>query len=217
MNESIRLIIVDDHTMFLDGLTAMLEKEPNMKIVAKATSSKKALNLVKTNTCDLVITDLSMDEMDGLELTREIHKYNSEIKVLVVSMHSHGGKIKKLLDAGASGYLLKNTPSDELLEAIKSIYFTGSYFSQDIKNILFSSLVKVGPQSRKGDVPLTEREKEILLLIVEEHSNPSISEKLFISLHTVETHRRNIMKKLKVHNSVGLVRKALQLGLIDVD
>jgi len=215
MEETIKIIIVDDHTMFREGLAAMLKESPNIDIVGNAASGPEVFNLLEYKTADLIITDLSMPEMDGLELTKLLSQKHPTLKVLVLTMHNDVDNVKNLLDAGAAGYLLKNTGKQEFLIAIKEIINTGKYFSEEIKNVLVNSMMKKKSNQKPINVKLTQRESEILSHIALELTNAEISEKLFISLHTVETHRRNIMRKLNVHNGVGLLRQAIQLGLVN--
>lgn len=223
MKESIRIIIVDDHAMFRDGLVAMLGSSPKdtpknsttIEIVGSAGSGEEALSILKTENADLVITDLSMPEMDGLELTKRLNESYPDMSILVLTMHNDIDSIKCLLDAGAAGYLLKSSGKDEFIQAVNAIMQTGKYFSEEVKDTLVDSMMRKKRDVKPTTVKLTEREAEVLSHIAHELTNAEISEKLFISLHTVETHRRNIMRKLEVHNGVGLLRQAIQLGLVD--
>ena len=210
IKEKIKVIIADDHTMFREGVVSMLKEEPEIDLVGSVASGQEVLDLLESTETDIVITDLTMDQMDGLTLTQELSKKYPSIYVLVLTMHSDAGHIKELLEAGVSGYLLKNARKEEFLEAIQQLNRDENYFSESVKNVLINSLTK---KKQKPSIRLTKREAEILELIARELTNSEISEKLFISLYTVETHRRNIMKKLNVHNGVGLLRQAIHLGL----
>ena len=215
MASKIKVVIVDDHTMFRDGVASMLRETNHIDIVGSVSSGSEALSLLENVEAEIVITDLAMEEMDGLTLTTTINQKYPELKVLVLTMHSDSQNIKKLLEAGASGYLLKNAGIQEFLKAINVINDSGKYFSEKVKDVVLNSLMKKKEPESKKAIRLTKRELEVLDLIAREFTNVQVSDKLFISLHTVETHRRNIMKKLDVHNGVGLLRQAIQLGLID--
>ncbi len=214
MGEKIKIVIADDHTMFREGVVAMLKEINNISIAGSVSSGDEVLALLENQETDIVITDLTMDNMDGLELTKQLNMQYPNIQVLVLTMHNDSVNIKDLLEAGASGYLLKNAKKQEFLEAIHQVYLGENYFSEGVKNILINSMTKKKKSSENNPIKLTKRETEILSLIAQEFTNLAISEKLFISLYTVETHRRNIMKKLNVHNGVGLLRQAIQLGLV---
>ena len=213
MREKVKIIIVDDHNIFRQGLQALLLEIHDIEIVGSVASGYEALALLAHSQSLLFITDITMEGVDGLELTRSIEERYPSIKVLVLTMHDDSGTIKDLLDAGAAGYLLKNAQKKDFIKAIQQIHQGENYFSEGVKNTLVNSMIKKKQSATVEKIHLTKRETEILSLIAEELTNASISEKLFISLHTVETHRRNIMKKLNVHNGVGLLRQAIQLGL----
>lgn len=213
-------MIVDDHAMFLEGIEMILNAESDIELTGIATSGDEALVQVAVSLPDVLISDLSMADMDGLALTKELATRFPQLKVLILTMHHEGQTVKDLLDAGAAGYILKDSDRKELLKAVRTVYSEGKYFSEVVQNALVSSMMKQrknGGSTKEGSVSLTAREHEVLKLIANEHTNPEISEKLFISLHTVETHRRNLIKKLKVHNGVGLLRQGLKLGLLTVD
>lgn len=219
-NTPIKVMIVDDHAMFLEGIEMILNAEPDIELTGIATSGQGALTKVEASLPDVLISDLSMGEMDGLSLTKELVSRFPQLKILILTMHHDGQTVKDLLDAGAAGYILKDSDRKELLKAVRTVYTEGKYFSEVVKNALVSSMMKQRKNegtAKEGNVSLTAREHEVLKLIANEHTNPEISEMLFISLHTVETHRRNLIKKLKVHNGVGLLKQGLKLGLLNVD
>ena len=213
MKKKIRIILADDHLMFLDGMEALLKEQPHIELTGCAPSGEEALKILSEATADLVIADLSMEGIGGLELTRQIRKEHIGVKTLICSMHCEGIRVRELLEAGVSGYLLKNCNKSELLMAIKLISEGGQYFTDEVKNALVNSMVQDRPKTT--DVKLTRRELEVLQLIARELTNGEIAEKLFISLYTVETHRRNLMKKLNVKNGVGLIREAMDRGLLE--
>ncbi|MEN7551379.1 response regulator transcription factor [Rapidithrix thailandica] len=213
-SEKIRIIVADDHSMFLDGLISLLNDVEYIEIVGKASNGKEALHLLKKVKADWVITDISMPEMDGIVLTGQIKKKYPEIKVLVVSMYHQSETIAKVVQQEADGYLLKNAGKEELLKAIASIQAGEKYFSEEIKQKYLESMFAPKKKSRE-QVPLSRREKEVLVLIAQENTTPEIAEKLFISQHTVESHRKNIIRKLNVRNTAGIVKYAIQQGLLD--
>ena len=216
---TIKVMIVDDHAMFLEGIEMILKAESDIELIGITTSGTEALEKIEDSLPDVLISDLSMAEIDGLSLTKELSIRFPQLKILILSMHNEGQTIKDLLDAGASGYILKDSNRKELLKAVRTVYSEGQYFSEAVKNTLVTSMMKHKQNENvcKETISLTAREHEVLKLIAKEHTNPEISEMLFISLHTVETHRRNLIKKLKVHNGVGLLKQGLKLGLLNVD
>lgn len=213
-NDKVKILIVDDHTMFLDGITEILRNTELYDVVGTASNGTDALEIISQASVNLVITDLRMKNMDGNELSKILNLKYPDIKILVVSMHNDYSLISQLLKNGVSGYILKNTGKEELLEAIHDVTHGKTYFSEEVKSNFINSKV-VGLKSNEENIPLTKREKEVLQLIALEHTTNEMAEKLFISLNTVETHRKNILRKLKVRNSVGIVKKAIELGLLN--
>jgi DNA-binding NarL/FixJ family response regulator len=200
--------------MFLDGITEILINTELYDIVGTASNGRDALEIISNTAIDLVITDLRMKNMDGSELSKVLKIKHPDIKILVVSMHNDHLLINQLLKNGVSGYILKNTGKQELLEAIHEITQGKTYFSEEVKSNFINSKV-IAVKNDNENIPLTKREKEVLQLIALEHTTNEMAEKLFISLNTVETHRKNILRKLKVRNSVGIVKKAIELGLLN--
>jgi DNA-binding NarL/FixJ family response regulator len=212
--EKINLLIADDHTMFLQGIVSLLEQEAEINIVGKANNGIEALNIIKKETVDLIILDISMPEMNGIELSKILKKEYPEIKILVVSTHSNVKIISRLIRIGVDGYLLKNAEKSELLEAIHSIIKGDSYFSEETEEKYLANQVKIEKQVSTL-TELSSREKEILVLIANEYNTAEIAEKTFISLNTVNTHRRNLLSKLNAKNTAGLVKYAVENGLVD--
>jgi len=204
----IKIIIADDHSIIRDGLKAMLEKNDFCRIVGEAANGEELLELLKTTTCDVVCTDISMPVMDGVEATKQIVKNFPKVKVMCLSMHEEAGFIKKMMEAGAVGYVFKDSSKDELKEAIQAVESGKKYFNQK----LFDILLNMESGGKEISV-LSSREKEILKLIAEEYTNPEIAEKLFLSVRTVDTHRQNLIQKLDVKNTAGLVKYAIKSGL----
>ncbi|TDW52830.1 LuxR family two component transcriptional regulator [Flavobacterium sp. 270] len=210
----INLLIADDHTMFLQGLISLLEQEPNITIVDKAVNGIEALEIVKKGVVDFIILDISMPEMDGIELSKILKKQYPNVKILVVSTHSNVMLISRLIRIGVNGYLLKNAEKSELLKAINTIAAGENYFAEELeeKHILNSSKIE---KQVSNLTELSSREKEILVLIALEFNTAEIAEKTFISLNTVNTHRRNLLSKLNAKNTAGLVKYAVENGLVD--
>ncbi len=209
------LIIADDHKMFLEGLQSILSSIDDYKIILTANSGKNVLKYVTinpTSKIDLIITDISMPEMDGITLNREVKKINPNIKVLVVSMHIDTAMIDALIKNDVDGYLHKNTEKHELLKAISSILNGEKYFSQSIKDAYTNSVFTKKKESIQS---LTKREKEVLKLIALEHTSQEIADILFLSKHTIESYRKNLIVKLNVRNLAGLTKYAIKLGLIE--
>ena len=202
--------------MLVDGIKALLHNENAFTIVGEATKASIAIELIKKNTPDIVLSDINMPEMNGIEFTRLLKKNHPEIKVLVLSMFGERSTISEMLDAGASGYILKNTGKTELINALTKIAAGGMFFSDEISAEMMKTLSERG-QKKEGEnkIYFTEREKEIIQLIAKEYSNAQIGEALFISERTVETHRKNIFRKANTKSAVGLIKFAIENKLID--
>lgn len=212
-DQKIRIVLVDDHQMFLDGLELILSSDTRLEIVTRYTSARKALQNFASDNPDVLITDLNMPEMSGVELTRELKSQFPESKILVLSMHDDKETVSEILDAEAEGYILKNSDKSELLKAIRAVGAGGTYYSNEIVSIILNRFVKKERREELAEV-ITDREKEVLELIAQELSNDEIADKLFISRRTVETHRKNLMAKTKVNSVVGLLKFAVRNELI---
>lgn len=210
----IKLLIVDDHTMFLQGIISLLEQEPNINIVDKAVNGIEALEIIKKSAIDLIILDISMPAMDGIELSKILKKQHPQIKILILSTHSNAMIISRLIRIGVNGYLLKNAEKEELLKAINTIASGENYFAEELEEKHFTNNSRIEKQS-SHITELSSREKEILVLIAQEYNTAEIAEKTFISLNTVNTHRRNLLSKLNAKNTAGLVKYAVENGLVD--
>ncbi len=206
----IRLILVDDHRLVLDGLKALLDDLDGFDCVATADNGQKALDLLKVFDVDVVLMDIDMPVMNGIEATRRIRKEHPKVKIISLTQHSERGMVKQLLDCGSDGYLLKNISQEELAAAITKVHGGEKVFSSEVTMSLAGKAVE--KNSNGIEVELTERELEILALIAEGLSSKQIGEKLFISPRTVDTHRTNLMNKLDIHNIAGLIRFALKNG-----
>jgi len=208
----IKIILADDHNLFIQGLKSMLNQIDGLEVVAEAKDGEELLRKLRLYHADLVISDVHMPEMNGLEAVVHIKAQFPSTKILMLTMQEELSYVKRLFDLGVNGYLLKNASREELESAIKKIAQGGSYFSSD----LMASLMG-GSKTNKTEenVQLTRREKEILSLICQELSNPAIAEKLFISQETVNSHRKNLLRKLNVKNTAGMVKYAMGKGLIE--
>ncbi|UOX34870.1 response regulator transcription factor [Flavobacterium sediminilitoris] len=209
-----KIIIADDHTMFLEGIMSLLNNVSEIEIVGKAVNGKEVLLLLEKTKTDIIVLDISMPEMDGIEVTKIIKKKYSNLKILILSTHSNSQMIAKLIRIGIDGYLLKNAEKDELLYAIQKINLGETYFSKEVA-IIHNEYETNFKQNLATTTELSNREKEILILIAKQYTAAEIAEKTFISLNTVNTHKRNLLSKLNVKNTAGLVKYAIELGLLD--
>jgi len=216
MNKTINIVIVDDHQMFLEGLSALLENVNDFRIIDTLENGKQVFPIIDTLSIDIIVTDINMPEMDGIELSKKIKQQYPHIKTLILSTHSDINMIQKCIKNGVDGYLLKNAEKEELITAIKEIYKGEKYFSQSVKDDYMNS---VFTNSKNTDplVQLSRRETEVLKLITEEYTAQEIADKLFISQNTVNTHRKNLLSKLNAKNTAGLVMYAVQNGLLNED
>ena len=217
--DKIKILIADDHKMFRDGLKEILSKEKNMVITDEASNGSEAVKKMSSGQPDVVLMDIDMPGLNGIETTRQILQDHPQIKVLVLSMHSDSMYIISMLEAGAKGYILKTAGKEEMINAINAIAAGDSYFSSQVSSMILEQLQGKRKGKNKhqhqGPIALTPREYEVLKLIAQEFSNPEIATKLFISIRTVDTHRRNLLEKLGVKNTAGLVKYAMKMGLLD--
>ncbi len=211
MDKKINLCIVDDHKMFLEGITSVLSNTENMNVIMTAKDGKEALKILPNFMPDVLITDIDMLIINGIELTKEVKSLYPKIKVIAVSSHSKSVIITKAIQAGVDGYILKNTGKLELCKAIKTVYQGTKYFNNEIKEIINDSIFNI---KKTDTVNLSEREKEVLILISNEKSSHEIAEILSLSIYTIETHRKNLMRKIGTKNMVGLVKYAIQQNII---
>ena len=204
-----KILLVDDHTILLDGVKSLLSKEDDLQIVGQAGSAEAALEFLKKQDVDLIITDYSMPGMDGLSLLNTVKRIAPNTKIILLSMHDEVHLVKEILKAGVNGYVLKKDTHKELLDAIHDVRNGKVYLSSDVNKLLITNLNN--PDEGKL---LTDREREILKLIAKEYTNKNIAEELFISERTVETHRKNIFKKTGTNSLVGLIKFAYANNLI---
>ena len=210
----IRLAIIDDHAVVIDGLKAMLQGFEQVDVVYTTQSGHELLRYFETDLPDLLLMDVQMPEINGMDLCRQVVKLHPTVKVIAFSSFDDSNYVKQLFRTGARGYLLKNSDKFTILKAVETVMQGGEYMDETIKEILLKESL-TGHRRSIFEVPLTKREKEILQLVAEGMSNQQIADKLFISLRTVETHRLNLNQKLDVKNTAGLVKEAIKRGLID--
>lgn len=215
--KTINVLVVDDHQLIIDGLKSLLQDESDIIFAGGVNSMKQAIDFVRDNTIDVVLADISMPEGSGIETTRSLKEIQPDIQVLALTMHEDINMIRKMVEAGASGYILKRTNMNEVLEAIRVVAKGGKYLGRDVQEILLDNMGRPDRPTEQTVSPLrlTQREIEILNLIAKELRNDEIAEKLFISERTVETHRRNIFVKTETKSIVGLIKYAIANGLID--
>lgn len=208
--DKLSLLIIDDHQMMIDGLKFILGKESrlNFKTIDASKDAKDAIAKVKANAYDIVLMDISIDQDNGIELTKEVLKIRPSTKVLGLSMHKEVFLIKEILKAGAKGYVVKGADSQELTEGISTVLKNKEYLSQEIKQLLKRTSLE------NEEISLTPREAQILDLIVKEKTNEEIAKELGLAKRTVDGHRQRMLEKLDTRNTVGLIKKAVQKGLI---
>lgn len=211
----IKILVVDDHKMIRDGIKSMLQEEMEYIVVNEASNGKQALEILENLEVDLVIMDVNMPEMNGVECTSEINKKYINTKVLALTMHDEELYLIKMMEAGAVGYILKDLGKDELLKAINEIVNGKRYFSPEITISVIQELITPSRESALEDNPLTSREIEVLELICQELTNQEIADKLSISIRTVDAHRRNLLEKTGSKNTAGLVKYAFNNKLLE--
>ena len=211
---SIRILLVDDHEVFLDGLRALLDRQPDMEVVGDAKGGRRAVRLARQTIPQVVVMDASMPGMNGFEATRQIVAEVPDVKVLCLSMHSEERFVLAMLDAGASGYVLKECALEELVRAVRSVAANQVYLSPGIAGIVVEAARASQPQPRTSAFSLlTAREREVLQLIAEGQATKKIAAQLYLSVKTIGTHREHLMDKLKIHSVAGLTKYAIRQGL----
>lgn len=212
----IKVLLVDDHRLIRDGIRFYLEKEEHdITIAGEANDGKQALIFLEKNpdNVDIMLTDISMPEMNGVELATEVNKRFPSVKIIALTMIKDSQYIKQMLQAGASGYLLKNAREKEIVDAVKAVYKGESYYAQEATKAIMDFMSK---KKQDNDiVAISKREKEVLRLIIDELSNQEIADKLFISIRTVEAHKRNLMEKTNSKTMAGLVKYAINNFLFE--
>jgi DNA-binding NarL/FixJ family response regulator len=215
---NIKVLLVDDHKIVREGLRSLLEKEDDITVVAEAGNGRTAVQLANEALPDVVVMDIAMPEMNGIEATRRLTAENPEIRVLALSMHSARRFVSEALSVGAKGYLLKDCAADELVRAIRTVAADKIYLSPDIADQIVKDYVKNLPDSPPAALNvLSTREKEVLQLIAEGRNTKEIAFTLNVSIKTIETHRQQIMKKLNLQSVAGLTRYAIREGLTPLE
>jgi len=209
----IRLLIVDDHEMIRNGLNALLSDELDLSIMGFATNGREAIAACDRLMVDVVLMDMMMPELGGVEATGSISRLYPDIKVLAVTINEQGRYIKEAIKAGASGYILKHSSKQEIVEAIRTVHAGKPYYSGEILTRISEEFAKGGKV--RHNPMLTNKEQEVLRLIALELSNHQIADQLDCGMRTVDTHKRNLIKKLGVKNVVGLVKYAMREGLVE--
>lgn len=210
----IRLAIIDDHAVVLDGLKTMLNAFENLEVVYTTQSGHQLLEHFQSDVPDVLLMDIQMPEINGIDLCKQISKQHPSVKVIAFTSFDDSNYVKQIFRSGAKGYLLKNSDKQTIVKAVETVMQDEEYMDDSIKKILLQESI-TGHRRSIFEVPLTKREKEILKLIADGLSSQEIADNLFISLRTVETHRLNLNQKLDVKNTAGLVKEAIKRGLID--
>ncbi|MDY8135175.1 response regulator transcription factor [Aquimarina sp. 2201CG5-10] len=215
---TIKLGLIDDHNLFREGIKSLLDKMPDIDLVLEAVSGKDLLTKLNNVIPDVILLDLEMEDMNGVDATLKLQSLYPDLKIIILTMHKEERMISYLMEVGANGYLLKDTNPVELEEAIRSTYEKGYYFNPYVSQALLKGLKhkSSAPPSLGKDYHLTEREREVLELITKEFTTAQIAEQLFLSIRTIEGHRKNLMSKLGVKNTAGLIIKAVKEKIISV-
>ena len=214
----IEIVIADDHTIVRQGLRKLLEEEDCLKITGEAMNGREAVTIVHKLEPDVVIMDIAMPVLNGIEAARQIKQSTLKTKVIILSMHDHTRYIRELLSIGVSGYLLKNAVSNDIIKAIKKAVKGETYLSPSISNRVIEDYVGMNQKTSQDELynTLTNREREVFQMMVEGHTTKKISEMLCLSPSTIKSHRSNIMGKLKMDNISKLIQYAIHLGIIEI-
>lgn len=215
---SIRIVLCDDHQIIREGLRSLLEKQSDMKVVGEGTNGNEAIKLASAQTPDVIVMDVAMPDLNGIAATRRLREDQPRLKILALSMHSDRRFVTGMLEAGASGYLLKDCAFSELANAIRAVASGGLYISPRIADSVLQEFTRhARPAHKPPKIDLTLREEEILQLIAEGRSTKDIAASLHVSVKTVETHRTHIMQKVGVHNVAALTKYAIREGFTSLE
>jgi len=214
----IRVLLVDDHELMREGLRAILERESDVEVVGEAASGRAAMELARTLEPDVVVMDVAMKDSNGIEATRQLRSALPKLKVIALSSHSNSRYVNAMLDAGACGYVLKANAYDDLRRALAAAQQGKSYLCPDVtESVVGAALRKPELGSDPSQSSLSPREKEVLQLLAEGLRSPEIGRRLYIATTTVETHRRNVMRKLRIHSVADLTKYAIREGLTSLE
>ena len=215
--KKIKILIADDHSVVREGLRALLGKVADFDVIAEAADGEEAVRLAGEKKPDVAIVDISMPNVNGIDATRGIHDVSPGTKVLIFTIHENEEYIYQMFASGANGYVLKDAGKNDIIAAVRTIVAGGRFFSPGVSRVIIDEFVRRSRADRgapaPGKPPLTQRESEILKHIASGLTNAEIAHKLFLSIRTINTHRTNLMHKLDVHNTAGLVRYAMENGL----
>ncbi len=210
-----RIILADDHRVLVEGLTRLIEEQDDLERVGKAHHGEELLALLQKVEADVVLLDINMPGKSGMDICEALRAKYPQLGILVLSMHQDAYHVQSMLAKGANGYITKNSTHQEMLLAIRTVASGQTYLNAEAQAALETDLVEQEGSQKEGfNLKLSNREKEVLRLIVEEYTTQEIADQLFISLKTVETHRRNLLSKLNARNTAGLVRIAVEQGLV---
>jgi len=215
---AVRIVIADDHELVRRGARALLESQPGWKVVGEASTGRQALEQVKTLKPDVVLMDISMPELNGLEATRQILKVVPRTQVLILNLHESEQVMRSVLEAGARGYILKSDAERKLLEAVEAVHQGRAFFTSKAATMVLEGYLRRGKLADADELlvcHLTARERQIVQLLAEGKSNKEVASMLGISVHTAETHRSNIMHKLDLHSLSDLTRYAIRNGIVN--
>jgi len=213
---SIRILLADDHNLFRQGLRRIVETQPDMEVIAEASSGLEAVNEARQHHPDVAVMDIAMKDLNGIEATAQLLRQSPDTAVLILSMYSDERYVLRAVKAGARGYMLKNSAGDELIQAIFMIQRGTAFFSPAVAQIFQNGYARLKDVSGINDrfELLTDRERQVYQLLAEGNSNKEIAKRLNLSLHTVETHRWRIMEKLDLHSTADLVLSAVRRGMV---
>ena len=218
--DNIKVLLAEDHTIVRKGLRSLLDEEINIKVVGEAGDGREAMKKAEALQPDVVLMDIAMPGMNGLEATRQLKKRFPEMKIIILTMHANEEYVLETLRAGASGYLVKKAAPADLIEAIQAVYKGDSFLSPSISKTVIDEYIRQAETKSERDIvygKLTNREREVFQLIIEGHKNREIADLLYVSIKTVETHKAHIMDKLNVHSTAKLIRYAMDKDLIIKD
>jgi DNA-binding NarL/FixJ family response regulator len=212
----IRVLIVDDHTMFADGVSLLLANETQIEVTGKCTLGGHVMPFLQRTAVDVILLDISLPDISGLEVCRRVREEFPRLKVIALSMFNQASYVTEMIQQGAKGYILKNTGKDELVRAIERVYGGEEFFSREVTETIMRDLMnRKEAENRAQRIPkISRREQEVLALIVNEHTNQEIADVLCLSLKTVESHRSTLLAKLNARNTAGLVKSALAYELV---